>query len=108
LLLTLLQADWQIRILYGFFIQLSNSRLASEMTLGLFLDMVNPLLTEMLRSTLEDVESSTASPQDGRALSELKHSIVRSVAELAVKRDEEPLVASREVASTSQLPDEEK
>jgi hypothetical protein len=55
--------------------------------------MVNPQLTEMLRSTLEDLEAAVALPQDDGAFSELKHSIVRSVAELAVKRDEEPSVA---------------
>lgn len=70
--------------------------------------MVNALLTEMLRSTLEDVESSTALPQDGHALSELKHSIVRSVAELAVQREEQPSAAPDAAASTSQHADEEK
>ena len=50
--------------------------------------MVNPVLTEMVRSTLEDLEAAMALPQDDPALSELTQSIVRSVAELAVKRDE--------------------
>jgi hypothetical protein len=63
--------------------------------------MVNSLLTEVLRTTLEDVESSTALPQNGRALSELKHSIVRSVAELAVKRDEQPSDATNESTNES-------
>jgi hypothetical protein len=74
--------------------------------------MVNSLLTEVLRTTLEDVESSTALPQNGRALSELKHSIVRSVAELAVKRDEQPSDATNESANesgdTSQQADKDK
>jgi hypothetical protein len=70
--------------------------------------MVNSLLTEMLRSTLEDVESSTTLPQNDHALSELKHSIVRSVAELAVKRDEQSSTASNEGVSTSQEADEGK
>jgi hypothetical protein len=70
--------------------------------------MVNPLLTVVLRSTIEDVESSSALPQDDRALSELKHSILRSVAELAVKRDELPSAALNEAASASQQAVEEK
>jgi hypothetical protein len=45
-------------------------------------------------------------PQNDHALSELKHSIVRSVAELAVKRDEQSSTASNEGASTSQEADE--
>lgn len=47
-------------------------------------------LKDLLRTTLTDVEKSAESRSDDRALSELKHSLVRSVAELDVKREEQP------------------
>ena len=64
--------------------------------------MVNPVLTEMVRSTLEDLEAAMVLPQDDPALSELAQSIVRSVAELAVKRGEQPSVAPDQAVSISQ------
>jgi hypothetical protein len=107
LLLILPQAGCQNADAYYFFIHLFNSPLASKMTIGLVVNMVSPRLTEMLRSTLEDVETSAALPQDESALSELKHTIVRSVAELAVKRDEDCADAPSEIAPGLQQSDEE-
>ncbi len=47
-------------------------------------------LKDLLRATLTKVEKSTDLHDDGLALVELKHSLVRSVAELDVKRELKP------------------
>ena len=47
-------------------------------------------LKELLVTTLNDVEKSTNLNDDDPALVELKHSLVRSVAELDLKREQRP------------------
>jgi len=47
-------------------------------------------LKDLLRATITEVERSTELDPDHRALSELKHSLIRSVAELDVQREREP------------------
>ena len=58
-------------------------------------------LKDLLRTTLADVERSAESRSDVRALSELKHSLVRSVAELDVKREEQPQTETERAAQDS-------
>jgi len=58
-------------------------------------------LRDLLRTTLTDLERSTESRSDVRALSELKNSLVRSVAELDVKREEQPQTETDEAAQDS-------
>lgn len=52
--------------------------------------MMTATLNELLRTTLTEVERSTELHDDDPAILELKNSLVRSVAELAVKREEIP------------------
>lgn len=52
--------------------------------------MATATLNELLRTTLTEVERSTKLHDDDPAIVELKNSLVRSVAELAVKREEVP------------------
>lgn len=52
--------------------------------------MTTATLNELLRTTLTEVERSTDLDEDDPAILGLKNSLVRSVAELAVKREEVP------------------
>ena len=56
--------------------------------------MVNATLKGLLRTTLTEVEKSSALDDNDPALLELKHSLVRSVAELDVKREQEPQIGA--------------
>lgn len=56
--------------------------------------MTTPTLNELLRTTFTEVERSTELQVDDPAILELKNSLVRSVAELAVKREEAPQTAA--------------
>jgi len=58
-------------------------------------------LKDLLRSTITEVERSTEPASDDHALAELKHSLVRSVAELDVQREQDPpLEAAHAIANT--------
>lgn len=54
--------------------------------------MTNVTLKGLLRTTLTEVEKSAELEDNDPALVELKHSLVRSVAELEVKREQGPQI----------------
>jgi hypothetical protein len=64
-------------------------------------------LRDLLRSTLARLEMSSELSQDDPAFLELKNSLVRTIAELALIREEQPVVSNNDKIPSLQAAEDE-